>query len=208
MPVPMKALKTGAHAISSAPSSDQQPGSHGTLAYLYFMRFSVLLWLTPSLLVILDSYGGGLVRSITHGLLVLESVWQCFTSSVLAFFVCAAALTTARIVGAYGGERFEVGPPKWWRVGPQMSWWIVIASQLPALPLLIYLTSHHGTKITTFASALGIAAGCAAGFAFLFFVAYLYNLFHEPEEKRPYHPVLLPLRGKVLRNALNLSPPG
>ncbi len=202
-----KAIKIGADQVSIAPRFDQQPGIQSTLAYLYFMRFSILLWLAPSLLVILDSYGGGLVRSITHGLLVLENIWQYFSSGALAFLVCAAALTSARIVCAYGGERFNVGPPRWWKVGPQMSWRVVIASQLPALPLLIYLISHHGKTVTAIAGALGVAAGCGAGFALLFFVAYLYNLFHEPEEKRPYHAVLLPVRGRVLRKALNTSPP-
>lgn len=207
MPAQAKTQKTGAHEVSTAPRFDQQPGMQSAVAYLYFMRFSILLWLAPSLLVVLDSYGGSLIRSITHGLLVLENIWQCFSSGALAFLVCAAALTSARIVCAYGGERFNVSPPAWWNVGSQMSWRVVVASQLPALPLLIYLISHHGMKVTAPASLLGVAAGCAIGFAFLFFVAYLYNLFHEPADKRPYHAVLLPVRGRALRKALNTSPP-
>src|SRR5258708_6286233 len=96
-----------------------------TLNYLYFMRFSILLWLSPLLLIVLDNGHGGLIKSMVHGLLALEHPWQFVSAGALVFFTCAAAMVTARIVCAYGPERFNVAPPRMWEVGSQMSWWVV-----------------------------------------------------------------------------------
>src|ERR1700733_14299255 len=79
------------------------------LNYLYFFRFSIGLWLAMPILALVDARH--ITSSVTLGILTPETGWQLFYS---AFFIVASgwlALTLARIVSAYGAERFDIAPP-------------------------------------------------------------------------------------------------
>ena len=84
-----------------------------TLQYLYFMRFSLLLWLFPVFFAALDSGRVTLsTTTLSRGIFVPE-----FASGYLcvAFFVIASgfvALITARTTAINGVERFNAGCPE------------------------------------------------------------------------------------------------
>lgn len=82
-----------------------------TLQYLYFMRFSLLLWLFPLVFALLDSGAIAVsATSLSRGIWVPE-YWEGFTC--VGFFLVATgcvALITARTVVLNGVERFA---PKW-----------------------------------------------------------------------------------------------
>jgi hypothetical protein len=73
------------------------------MRYLYFMRFSILLWLFPLLLVVLNQTGA---QSLTSGLMVPE-YWQGYLC--VAFFLVSTgfvALIAARVPAINGPERW------------------------------------------------------------------------------------------------------
>lgn len=114
-----------------------------TLKYVYFMRFSIMLWLFFPLLVALD--WSGALAAMTRGIVALGSGWHLFFAS---FFVVAAgwvALLSARIACAYGTDRFGCAPPLFFSIGQKMSWWAFLGAQVPGFFLLGYV--GHATFV-------------------------------------------------------------
>jgi hypothetical protein len=106
------------------------------LAYFYFLRFSLLLWLTMPIFAVLDAYSG--ISTATRGILTLENSGQFGWA---AFFVVIAgwvALLSARVVCAYGEERFGAAPPKRFEVAENMSPGVFLGAQAPGAILLAY----------------------------------------------------------------------
>ncbi len=127
-----------------------------TIQYLYFMRFSILLWAFLILLPLLD--WKGISTAITRGMFALElrpgfflwwpasEHWNTGQFIWVAFYVVLCgwiALLSARVVCAYGEERFETPPPPWFQIhsteggGPGF-WYAFLASQIPGLWFLYY----------------------------------------------------------------------
>ena len=114
-----------------------------TLKYLYFMRFSIMLWLFFFLLVALD--WSEVLSAMTRGIVALDSGWHLFFAS---FFVVASgwvALLSARIACAYGEERFGCAPPPFFLIGQNMSWRTFLEAQIPGFFLLGYV--GHATFV-------------------------------------------------------------
>ena len=111
--------------------------------YLYFMRFSLLLWLFFPLFALLD--WSGALSAMSRGIVAMESGLHLTLAS---FFVAAAgwvALLSARVACAYGEERFGSKPPHYLSVGTKMSWWAFLGAQVPGLFLLVY--AGHATFV-------------------------------------------------------------
>ena len=108
------------------------------LSYLYFTRFSILLWVSMIGLIFLNLTG---VAAATLGILTLER-WEHFI--FCAFFIVIAgwtALLGARITCAYGKERFGFEPPSQLQLsrGKEMSLRTFLLAQVPGLFLLAYI---------------------------------------------------------------------
>lgn len=104
--------------------------------YLYFIRFSLMLWLFFPLLAVLD---GTKLSAMTRGIVALESKWDVFFAS---FFVTVAgwvALLAARITCAYGKERFGSEPPPQFSIEREMSVRAFWGAQVPGFILLGYV---------------------------------------------------------------------
>src|ERR1019366_1222327 len=136
-----------------------------TLGYLYFLRFSIVLWLALPSLLLLNLPA---TYSLAHGLFALERPFHYF---YVGFFVALAgcvALLTARVTCAYGDQRFEIGPPKAFAVKKDMRWRTFVLSQVPGLILLtgicwISILEAGALEIATDGAAL-LMGICAALF--------------------------------------------
>jgi len=129
-----------------------------TILYLYFMRFSILLWAFLVFLPALD--WSGATNSFTHGMFALEVrgglpfawasgwLWSLAQFIWVSFYVFLSgwiALLSARIVCAYGGDRFKSMPPRFFKIAGEtpsdregMSWYAFLGSQIPGLWFLWY----------------------------------------------------------------------
>src|SRR5271154_1235371 len=85
-----------------------------TLQYLYFLRFSLFLWLFPLLFAALDSGWLALsTRTITRGIFVPE-YWSGY--ACVAFYLISkgfVSLICARVIVLNGAERFNAPRPRW-----------------------------------------------------------------------------------------------
>jgi hypothetical protein len=116
-----------------------------TVKYVYFMRFSIMLWLFFPIFAALD--WSGALSAMSRGIVALES-WQHLV--LAGFFVTMAgwiALLSARIVCAYGQDRFDCPPPWYFEVKEtrKMSWWAFWLAQIPGFLLLTYV--GHATYV-------------------------------------------------------------
>src|SRR6185437_5515285 len=128
----------------AAPSSKFVPQSCGAetwggwkwARYIYFMRSSILLWLIFPTFIWLDGTG---LSAMTRGIVALEYRQDAFFA---AFFITAAgwvALLSARIVCAYGQERFDTPPPTRLAIANEMSVSVFWGAQIPGFSLLGYV---------------------------------------------------------------------
>ncbi len=106
------------------------------LSYVYFIRFGLLLWASMPALACLDAWIG---RSFTRGIIALSDPWHLFFASFFCALSGWIALLTARVVCAYGEDRFGIAPPGWMRVGlGRMSALAFWGAQVPGFILLAY----------------------------------------------------------------------
>ena len=75
------------------------------LRYLYFMRFSLLLWLSMPAIAVADMSPA--VATVTRGVLTPFSPWQWVFTGFAVVLPGWFALLAARIVCSYGAERFK-----------------------------------------------------------------------------------------------------
>lgn len=81
-----------------------------SLEYLYHLRFSLVLWISPAILAIV----GGTPQSpssFLHAVLTPQYFGQFFISTFCAACTGILALILARVVCINGGERFYTAPP-------------------------------------------------------------------------------------------------
>ena len=108
------------------------------LSYLYFLRFSLLMWLTLPLLIVLDACN--ISTSVTRVLLTMSDAWQAMYSASAIVLLGWSAMLLARIVIVYGKERFDIAAPASLSVEPgKMGFKILIWSQIPGASLLLYI---------------------------------------------------------------------
>ncbi|WP_433967982.1 hypothetical protein [Tunturiibacter gelidiferens] len=135
-----------------------------TLQYLYFLRFSLILWLFPPVFALAD---WGLLsfstRTLTRGIFVPE-----YWSGYLAFYLVASgfvALATARTTVINGKERFAADRPNWLvkllaNDAAQGEVWPVFYSLIPTILIFVYLViDGFCEEVDGHAIALGLAIG-------------------------------------------------
>ena len=150
------------------------------LNYLYFVRFSLLLWLVMPTLALLDALK--ITSAVTLGILTPETFRQLFFAS---FFIVTSgwlALTLARIVCAYGEERFGTPPPTRFTIGPTMHWSTFLLAQLPGLSLIlrVAINARIEGEVPYYDQIAPLLIGALAAFAFWVMVAILYYWTYQP----------------------------
>jgi hypothetical protein len=169
--------------------------SFGALVrYLYFLRFSIFLWLLPLVFCALNETGA---RTLMSGI-VTPVRWVQYLC--VSFFLVATgfeALTLARIVLFHGEERFEHRPPLWLahffaaETKKDHKWlsdhrWFVeslapAASQVPTVAMFLYFFINGGKEgVDTEQIAIGIIAGFILALFFWYAVCGLYYLTYQP----------------------------
>lgn len=160
------------------------------LQYLYFLRFSLLLWGTLLLLIVLD--WAGLSASVTRVLLTCIDGWQAMYATATVVLVGWLALLLARVVCVYGPRRFGVEPPHSLAVEPgTMRLRVLLWAQVPGLLLLAYMLwlslrdagvaldeAPASTAVARGYLLLGTAGGIVEAAAIWFALGWLYNLLH------------------------------
>jgi hypothetical protein len=157
-----------------------------TIQYLYFLRFSLFLWLFPLIFALGDS--GWLpfsTRTLSRGIFVPEylSGYCC-----VAFFLVSkgfVSLISGRTVVLNGCERFRAKPPNWMTCllandKGQHELWPVVLSQIPALLTCFYLLLvglNEGVLWQRIV--LGILYGTATAVIFWYVINAWYYLAYE-----------------------------
>jgi hypothetical protein len=202
--------------------------------YLYFMRFSLLIWAALILLPLFD--WAGWTASITRGMFALEYspgmsklgqfIWAGFHVFLWGWF----ALLSARVVAAYGPERFRAEPPEAWQVrtlhlGPEgnrltispgeeslgMRWRVFWGAQIPGALFLLYTIYksiyESSERAGWFMTVLGVALG--AGFALIawYLMTFIYHFRRDPNSPDgQFHSFFLPtFRWRWLREPLETA---
>ena len=161
------------------------------LRYLYFLRFSMLLWFFPMLLIWANS--PAIARSLVSGIVTPSHLIQYLC---VAFFLVAASyvsLILARIVVINGKERFgdDCPPLLHWLLANDLreyEWVAPVACQLNTLIVFAYfLTNGPHEGVSAVEIAQGLAGGVFLSAVFWFTVNALYYLTYQPAS--PTHPV-------------------
>jgi len=154
--------------------------------YLYFMRFAILLWTFPLLLVGANTTGA---RSLLSGIVTPSQGAQYLC---VAFFLVSSsfvALILARIVVINGAERFGSDcPPLLGRLlaeegdtGLRFQWIAPIAAQLNTFLVFLYFRYNGGNQgIHRGRIDLGFVAGAGCALLFWYIVNLIYYLTYRP----------------------------
>lgn len=154
------------------------------LRYLYFLRFSILLWLFP--LALWWANWRGHLRSIVSGIVtpVTEGQYLC-----VSFFLIASsfvALMQARVVAINGEERFGEAPPERLRSllandQARREWIAPVLAQLNTAGLFLYFFFNGSAEgVNTHAIVSGLAIGSALAVIFWYAVNAIYYLTWRP----------------------------
>ncbi len=166
--------------------------------YLYFMRFSLFLWLSMPLLAFLDWYSPG-IASLTRGILTPFNGWQWIVTGFIVVLPGWFALLAARIVCAYGHARFGSPPPPIFVVYNRMEALVFWGAQLPGLLLLLRIAanSHTEESLPYPVVAILLLTGAAAALIFWYLVAILYYWTYVPDPNNPAFAFLVPTWSKL-----------
>jgi hypothetical protein len=154
--------------------------------YLYFLRFAILLWFFPLLLVWANTTGA---RSLVSGIITPS---RCAQYLCVAFFLVSSsfvALMLARIVVMNGEERFgHESPPLLSRMladekdeSLHFQWIAPFAAQLNNLIVFLYMRWNGGREgVDRVQIWKGWAGGAACALLFWYIVNLLYYLTYRP----------------------------
>jgi hypothetical protein len=158
------------------------------LNYLYFIRVSITLWLVMPVLALID--GLHISTAVTLGILTPETSWQLFYCSFFLVLSGWVALTLARIVCAYGEERFGTPPPRSLIVRGSLSWKAFLAAQLPGAVLLARIVWNVRVQgmVGYWFLAEYLVLGVIAAFAFWVVIAILYYWTYQSPAPAPSTP--------------------
>lgn len=191
------------------------------LQYGYFLRFSLLLWGTLPLLIVLDV--AGVSTSVTRVLLTCCDGWQAMYATASVVLVGWLALLLARVVCVYGPRRFGVETPPALAVeAGTMRLRVLLWAQIPGVLLLAYILylslrdaavpfeTPFEPRISVGYLLLGTAAGMVEAAAIWFALGWLYNLMHTSagageeiyEFVLPYKPQGTGLAAMLLRRTV------
>jgi hypothetical protein len=171
------------------------------VCYLYFLRFSILLWIIPLLLVWANKPSN--VRSLVSGIITPSDGMQYVC---VAFFLAASsfvALIMVRVVVINGKRRFAEDPPHllvWLLANPkrQFEWVAPVLVQLNSVFLFGYFIYNGVSEgVPQWRIAKGLGLGLLLAFAFWYAVTAFYYLTFQPAKGRAQssaaaHTLLLP----------------
>lgn len=160
--------------------------------YLYFMRFSLFLWLSMIVLALADRVPT--IASISRGILTPFNAWQWVFSGFAVVLPGWFALLAARIVCAYGEDRFGVAPPPFFYVPNRMQWFVFWGAQVPSLFLLYriaYNVVHEGEIHHNWVYVC-LFAGAISALFFWYVVAILYYWVWDPDSTIPARAFIVP----------------
>lgn len=159
-----------------------------TLQYLYFIRFSIVLWLFPPLFAVADMDA---TRTLSRGIFVPEFLPSYIVVGFFLVTTSFVSLVTARATIINGEERFKSHRPGWmtrWFVNDEAKCENrpVLLSLVPSVLTSIYLLLVGSIEgVYVWRIVLGLIVGWAVAFAFWFLVNAWYYLsyrFIEPED--------------------------
>jgi hypothetical protein len=152
--------------------------------YLYFMRFAILLWAFP--LVLIWANSPARARSFVSGI-VTPTHWVQYIC--VAFFLVASgfvALVLARIVVINGKERFGDDVPEKLEFllankHAKYEWIAPILSQASTIGVFVYFfVNGHTELVDPLAIAAGLAVGVLIALLFWYAVTAVYYLTYKP----------------------------
>lgn len=177
--------------------------------YLYLMRFSLFLWLSMIALAWADAFTSA--ASITRGILTPFSPWQYFFTGLAVVLPGWFALLAARIVCAYGQDRFGITPPPWFEIEDKMEWFAFWGAQIPGIVLLgriAYNVVHEGESRGYYVVIPCLLAGAFAALVFWYVVSILYYWIWDPNSAVPVRAFLVPHWSKIDLDAIQNMPCG
>ena len=152
--------------------------------YAYFLRFSILLWCFPLILVAANS--PDYVRSLVSGIITPTRWIQYLCASFFLVAGSFVALILAHIVVINGTERFGDDPPRiltWLFAGDggRLEWIAPVASQFNSVLVFGYFFwNGHEEGVDWHQIAIGVPAGVALAAAFWYAMTAFYYLTYEP----------------------------
>ena len=186
---------------------------------LYFIRFSIALWLFPLILVGVDLTGAA---TLTRAILTPERGRQAMSAGFMLFSLGTIVVLTIRLVALNGAERFcdlDVNdwlPRRWGK--QHVPWSLFVFAHSAGAVLLVRVawnmwregTSDHAVFLRYL---LMLVVGVVFAWAFCLLIAafYWWSFDSEQANGRPPRAVLLPRRlvplySSAIRN-IQLSPP-
>ena len=156
----------------------QQNEMRQFFSYLYFLRFSLALWL--SLPGLLGLYFG--VPSLTHGIFALERPTHFFFAGFFVTVAGCVALLNARIICAYGEQRFGIAPPSAFAVKQDMRWRTFVLSQVPGLIVLVAICAisvYEASSLEIIQDGFVLLAGIAVALAIWILISTFYYWTHR-----------------------------
>ncbi len=150
-------------------------------SYLYFLRFSLALWLSlPGLLLLNYS-----LPSLAHGIFALERPTHFFYAGFFVTIAGCVALVNARITCAYGEQRFGIAPPEALNVTEDMRWKTFVLSQTPGFVVLAAVCAisiYEASTLKVVKDGLALLAGIATALAIWILISTFYYWTHRQPE--------------------------
>jgi len=211
-------------ASRSSIKSDLDKAFSSTVQYIYFLRFSLLFWVSLPVLAYLDAHKG--LSALTRGIFTPPVDYAFGVAEFFIICLGMVSLLTARIVCIHGADRFVTAPPKWIQKtlgndSEAWAWPILIMSQLPGA-YVIYryhwnahiehavLNQRRGVMIEVFWSLVGVLA--AISFWRFVNAFYYWASCQQPHPRRsptllwPLHHTYAPSRVQFSKTPFALKP--
>ena len=155
------------------------------IRYLYFLRFSVFLWIFP--LILWWANWPSNARWLTSGIVTPETRGQYLCIFFFLATLSVVALILARLVVINGEERFGEHPPKLLSrlladPGARNEWVAPLLSQTNTAILAAYFfVNGAGEGVAWREVAIGLVAGASLSFLFWYSLTALYYLTYRPD---------------------------
>jgi hypothetical protein len=171
------------------------------LSYIYFLRFSLFLWVLPIALLALDA---SMTRIFTRGIFLPEFCAQYLCNAFFLSSTGMVALVTSRLVIFNGEDRFGIMPPEMLDyflgdAGCQASWKPLLVCQTPALSALVWIACLATAQEVRWSWVLsGMTIGYLLSFVFWLVINALYLWSYNPKRYAPLNNGALQLPRVVL----------
>jgi hypothetical protein len=152
--------------------------------YIYFLRFSIILWLFPVLLVWANS--PAIARSLVSGIVTPVTPMQYLCVSFFLISGSFVALILARVVVINGNDRFGDDPPTlltWLMANPRDEWeWLAPGLSQVNNAFVFWYFFHNGAteQVDSRFIRWGLLGGTAMALAFWYAMTAVYYLIYRP----------------------------